>query len=63
LLRTPPTYLFFTGFPREITAITSSTSDEDLKEMKLSGLKEVIRKPYRRVNLSQIVHEALKVTN
>lgn len=33
--------------------------EEDIKEMKHNGLKGFIRKPYRRANFSQIVHEAL----
>lgn len=46
----------------EVRVILSSglTREVNDLEMKLDGLKGVLRKPYLRANLSQIVHEALK---
>ncbi|BHH86172.1 hypothetical protein LA52FAK_44610 [Desulforhopalus sp. 52FAK] len=45
----------------QVRVVLSSgfTREEDLKEMRQSGLKGFIRKPYRSVNLSQVIHDVL----
>ncbi len=45
----------------DVAVLLSSgfTREEDLKELKLMGLKGFIRKPYRSASLSQAVHEML----